>query len=1001
MTTANVQALVVAGGGGGGGDSGGGGGGGGVIYNSAFSITTTSYTITVGTGGRFGRASPAQTPQSGGNSVFSSLTAVGGGYGGWYNMNAPAVGGSGGGGGTKNQAGAAGTSGQGFAGGKSYASEYDMAGGGGAAGVGIDGKAHKGGDGGPGLLCGIDGTQKYYGGGGGGGSHNSEAGFGYGGSGVGGNGQGSGTAATNGAANTGGGGGGAFGGGGGGLGGAGADGVVVISYPTGSLTATGGTITTVGPNTVHTFTTGGTWTVSAINSSLSTTGPWTVDGKSYPYSKKITTTNPTDGLVGYPLPVKFTADTDIGVHCNADLSDIRFTDIYGNLLYHEYVSGSASGGSATGFFYVQTTLNTSSNIIWIYYGVPSQAAMSAANQKLTWDSAHIVVYHLNETGTNPTAVDSKGNYNTTTNLWTPTTGKLGGGAQFDGTAQYLKNAMPDTGMTAFTYHAWVKATATPNAYSAIIAKNETSVTTRYAALLIKDTHKLAPYILTAGGSVNYDGSGSNTFDTTSWYHVVMTYEPSGGLCVYVNGTLDHAAVAGLGAANLGATYFEIGSYEPDYTNRRFTGIIDEVRISNVPRSAACVAYDYTVQNSATCGLTWGAEQSGPITTICVGLCTSKGSSAERVIVSALSAGAGKGKAVDTCVSLGSVLSAGNATGKAVPESTAIRGVLSAGTGIAKGNSAADTIWSVVSSGNATGKAVAASSIFRGILATGGATGKGTADSETLRGILSASLASGKGSSLSVLLLGTTTATMAGGKVVTASALARNILSGGSVIGKGLPSGDVLHDLLAAGIGIGSGTTGSITNMGITAAGIVIGKGKPAVIFGISLLGLPILNKIGSAIADLIAGMRIADGFNFDWGIVNEQDVTIGDFPRCVINPTDKFADDEMSQDLTGGIGSGEYTNGVVYTLLTKGELPQFDSNPLFAIRSTLRKAQDDLKMLFGIRRSLDGTADNIMYVGSQIEPLRRNDGQRPAQLRTFWKVLYAQERNEPAQYAGK
>jgi hypothetical protein len=37
---------------------------------------------------------------------------------------------------------------------------------------------------------------------------------------------------------------------------------VIISYPTGSITATGGTITTSGGNTIHTFTSTGTFDVT-------------------------------------------------------------------------------------------------------------------------------------------------------------------------------------------------------------------------------------------------------------------------------------------------------------------------------------------------------------------------------------------------------------------------------------------------------------------------------------------------------------------------------------------------------------------------------------------------------------------------------------------------------------------------------------------------------------------------------------------------------------------
>jgi len=40
--------------------------------------------------------------------------------------------------------------------------------------------------------------------------------------------------------------------------------VVIVAYPTGALTATGGTITTSGGNTIHTFTASGTFAVESI-----------------------------------------------------------------------------------------------------------------------------------------------------------------------------------------------------------------------------------------------------------------------------------------------------------------------------------------------------------------------------------------------------------------------------------------------------------------------------------------------------------------------------------------------------------------------------------------------------------------------------------------------------------------------------------------------------------------------------------------------------------------
>ena len=221
--TPEVEYLVIAGGGGGGGSiSGGGGGAGGYLTATGFSVTTSSYPITVGAGGA------AST--NGANSVFSTITAIGGGYGGAY-TGAGQAGGSGGGSGGASQqhAGGTGIAGQGFAGGiGDQAPDRVGGGGGGASEVGSAGVATNIlGQGGDGLSSSITGSAVIRGGGGtGSGNAGSEVSPVAGGAGGGGSGGNSQTAATTGTTNTGGGG----GGGTTGAGKAGGSGVVIIRY---------------------------------------------------------------------------------------------------------------------------------------------------------------------------------------------------------------------------------------------------------------------------------------------------------------------------------------------------------------------------------------------------------------------------------------------------------------------------------------------------------------------------------------------------------------------------------------------------------------------------------------------------------------------------------------------------------------------------------------------------------------------------------------------------
>lgn len=249
--------LVVAGGGGGGGyNNGGGGGAGGQLSGITSFNSGSSYSITVGAGGAGGNTSTGKGA-TGSNSVISTLlTAFGGGGGGGFDGSGGGTtglsGGSGGGGGLPSAAGGSGTSGQGNAGGTAVA--LAAGGGGGSTAVGANGVTTTGGAGGAGTANSISGSSVTYGGGGGG---SGQTAGGAGGSGGGGAGNVA-SSGVSGTANTGGGGGGVYGGASN-SGGAGGSGIVVISYA-GAQRGTGGTVTSSGGNTIHTFTSSGTYT---------------------------------------------------------------------------------------------------------------------------------------------------------------------------------------------------------------------------------------------------------------------------------------------------------------------------------------------------------------------------------------------------------------------------------------------------------------------------------------------------------------------------------------------------------------------------------------------------------------------------------------------------------------------------------------------------------------------------------------------------------------------
>ena len=374
----SVEYLIVAGGGGGGMDMGGGGGGGGVIIGTASISSAQSHTVTVGPGGwgapaggggfRGDGAGPQPNfhqftipATAGGNSSAFGVTAIGGGIGGssFYGHQlggTPTGGGSGGGAGGYSsgssvfKAGGAGTPGQGHNGGRG-GPQYYSGGGGGAGAPGVDSTAVP--HGGAGVASGILGTLYFWGGGGGGAAYSVSPG---GNGGLGGGGGGAvgtttgGTGLTNGSpggggspnsqTNTPGGNGGTNTGGGGGggahyrltnQGGNGGSGIVVIRYA-GAQKATGGTITTVGSDTVHTFTSSGTFTTGTNWADLSGSGNTgtLVNGAAYNSNNDGSLVfDGTDDYVNLGSIFTYTNFT-ISLWANPGASQVQYADIFDN-----------------------------------------------------------------------------------------------------------------------------------------------------------------------------------------------------------------------------------------------------------------------------------------------------------------------------------------------------------------------------------------------------------------------------------------------------------------------------------------------------------------------------------------------------------------------------------------------------------------------------------------------------------------------------------------------
>jgi hypothetical protein len=436
----SVEVLVVGGGGGGGMDMGGGGGGGGVVYSQSYAVyPSQAIAVTVGAGG-WGAPAPGTNrgdgvgPQNGshpynvsatggGNSVFGTITANGGGYGAssyWgytpnygYGQNGGCGGGASGysdGTGNGGVAGAGGrygngTAGQGYRGGGGTG-QYYSGGGGGAGGIGGEGTFANAPVGGPGLRCDILGYPLYWGGGGGGAGYSTyggSGGIGGGGGGavgpsnnVGGSGYNNGgdglAGCTNCWAQVRGGDGGAYTGGGGGggshynstnQGGNGGKGIVIVKYP-GAQKATGGdAIITQAGNTIHVFLNSGTFTVGTTWKDLCGNYDGTITGTTNTFSSdgggsfvcagdasKLVTTalNLSSGTYTIMAATKYTGGTSGRIITSTGNNWLMGN--YGGNIFAHYAEGwvhSPAGGTQT-YWVISTATGNSVSDNWKYYG---------------------------------------------------------------------------------------------------------------------------------------------------------------------------------------------------------------------------------------------------------------------------------------------------------------------------------------------------------------------------------------------------------------------------------------------------------------------------------------------------------------------------------------------------------------------------------------------------------------------------------------------------------
>jgi len=168
-------------------------------------------------------------------------------------------------------------------------------------------------------------------------------------------------------------------------------------------------------------------------------------------------------------------------------------------------------------------------------------------------------------------------------------GKLNSALSFDGKDDYFRvkdgNSLDMT--NSITLSAWIYPRSWSSSYPRIISK-EVSITANPYSLELDSSNGRALFCLNTGTGENCIDSGVNSISLSQWYYIVGTWDGKYSR-IYLNGALKNS-IALSGIMNATSSDILIGNNPSN--NRQFDGIIDEVKIYNIPLTSSDISSAY-------------------------------------------------------------------------------------------------------------------------------------------------------------------------------------------------------------------------------------------------------------------------------------------------------------------------------------------------------------------------------------------------------------------------
>jgi len=327
------------------------------------------------------------------------------------------------------------------------------------------------------------------------------------------------------------------------------------------------------------------------------------------YRKKLTFDNSgqTENLGNFTVLVKLTPANFNYPNCVINGSDIRFVDADDlTALDYHFEKWTYNGTSWIWVEVPQIDGGSSTDYIWLYYG--NSTAVDAQDEAGTYDANFMAVWHLEETTGGAGAItDSTSNNNVGTDYGSPTfnaSGQIDSAIDFDGTNDYIdfSNQPSVANESQITFECWLNADVWDTVN--IIFQEKFANTPNTQRFTIGQYFSQLALITRSGNSSSpLDVLYTEQPSAGLWHYLAAVYDADNAdndvRQLWVDGSMATQNTSPIDAfsADAGAD-IRIAWDSSGNSALVFDGIIDEVRISDVARSADWIKAQYLSMTDA-------------------------------------------------------------------------------------------------------------------------------------------------------------------------------------------------------------------------------------------------------------------------------------------------------------------------------------------------------------------------------------------------------------------